>query len=81
MFYKKVVLKKFAKFTGKHLYQRLLFSKVAGLRPLILLEKRLWYRYFSVNLAEFLGPPYFEEHLRTTASIATAKVDGNMKVS
>ena len=30
---KKVVLKNFAKFTGKHLCQSLLFNEVAGLRP------------------------------------------------
>ena len=30
---KKGVLKNFAKFTGKHLCQRLFLNKVAGLRP------------------------------------------------
>ena len=30
---KKGVLKNFAKFTGKHLCQRLFFNEVAGLRP------------------------------------------------
>ena len=30
---KKGVLRNFAKFTGKHLRQRLFFNKVAGLRP------------------------------------------------
>ena len=38
------VLRNFAKFTGKHLYQSLLFNKVAGLRPATLLKKRLWQR-------------------------------------
>ena len=33
VFCKKDVLRNFAKFTGKHLYQSLLFNKVAGLRP------------------------------------------------
>ena len=33
VFYKKVVLRKFAKFTGKHLCQSLFLNKVAGLRP------------------------------------------------
>ena len=33
MFYKKGVLRNFAKFTGKHLCQGLFFNKVAGLRP------------------------------------------------
>ena len=33
LFYKKGVLKKFAKFTGKHLCQSLFVNKVAGPRP------------------------------------------------
>ena len=33
MFCKKDVLKNFAKFTGKHLYESLFLNKVAGLRP------------------------------------------------
>ena len=41
VFYKKVVLNNFAKFTGKHLCQSLFFHKVAGLRPATLLKKRL----------------------------------------
>ena len=48
------ILKKFAKFTGKHLRQSPLFSKVADLRPVALLKKRLWHRYFSLNFAKFL---------------------------
>ena len=36
VFCKKVVLKNFAKFTGKHLCQSLFFNKVAGLRQLFL---------------------------------------------
>ena len=40
VFCKKGVLKNFAKFTGKHLHQRLVFNKVAGLRPAFLLKKR-----------------------------------------
>ena len=34
-------LTNFAKFTGKHLCQSLFFNKVAGLRPAILLKKKL----------------------------------------
>ena len=33
VFYKKVVLKNFVKFTGKHLSQSLFLNRVAGLRP------------------------------------------------
>ena len=41
VFYEKGVFKNFAKFTGKHLCQKILFYKVAGLRPATLLKKRL----------------------------------------
>ena len=27
------------------------------------LKKRLWYRFFPVNFAKFLGTPFFREHL------------------
>ena len=36
---KKAVLTNFAKFTGKHLCQSLLFNKVAGLSPVTLLRR------------------------------------------
>ena len=39
VFYKKSVLRNFTKFTAKHLYQRLFFNKVPGLRPTNLLKK------------------------------------------
>ena len=45
---KKDALRNFAKFTGKHLCQRLVFNKVAGLRSATLLKKRLWHRRFPV---------------------------------
>ena len=54
VFYKKVVLRNFAKFTGKNLCQSLSFNKVAGLRSATLLKKRLWHRCFHVNLTKFL---------------------------
>ena len=49
VFYKKGVLKIFAKFTGKHLCQSLFFNKVADLR--------LWHRFFPMNFAKFLITP------------------------
>ena len=55
---KKGVLRNFAKFTGKHLCQRLFFNKVAGLRPATLLKKSLWHRCFPVNFAKFLRTPF-----------------------
>ena len=33
VFYRKGVLRNFAKFTGKHLWQSLFFNKVAALKP------------------------------------------------
>ena len=53
MFVKERVLKNFVKFTEKHLFQSLSFNKVAGLRPVTLLKKRLWHRCFPVNFAKF----------------------------
>ena len=56
---KKGVLRNFAKFTGKHLCQRLLFNKVAR-RPATLLKKSLWHRCFPVNFAKFLRTPFLQ---------------------
>ena len=58
---KKGVLKSFAKFTGKHLYQSLFFNKVVGLRFATLLKKRFWHRCFLVNFAKFLRTPFLME--------------------
>ena len=44
---KKNVLRNFSKFTGKHLCHSLFFNNFAGLRPVTLLEKRLWHRCFG----------------------------------
>ena len=44
--------------------QSLFFNKVAGLRPVTLLKKRLWHRCFIVNFAEFIRTPFLTEHLR-----------------
>ena len=62
VFCKKVVLRNFAKFTGKLLCQSLFFNKVVGLRPK-LLKKRLRHRYFPVKLVKFLRTSFFTEHL------------------
>ena len=50
VFCKKVVLRKIAKFTAKHLC----------LRPATLLKKRLWHRCFPVNFAKFLRLPFLQ---------------------
>ena len=59
---KKGVLRNFKKFTGKQLYQRLFFNKVAG-RSETLLRKRLWDKCFPVNFAKFLKAPFLTKHL------------------
>ena len=59
VFYKKGVLKNFAKFTGKHLCQSLFFNKVRA----TLLKMRLCHRCFNVTFARFLGTTFSKEHL------------------
>ena len=51
---RKSVLRNFAKFTGKRLFQSLFFNKVAGLKPVTLLKNRPWHRCFPVKFAKFL---------------------------
>ena len=59
MFCKKGAFRKFAKFTGKHLCQSFIFNKVAGLRLVTLLKKRLWRKCFLVNFVKFLTTPFY----------------------
>ena len=56
VFCKKGVLRNFAKFTGKYLFQRS--------TPATLLKNRLCQRCFPKNLAKFLTIPCLKEHLR-----------------
>ena len=60
MFGKKGVLKNFAKFTRKHLYQILFVNEVAGLRPI---KKETLAQVFPVNFVKFLKAHFFTEHL------------------
>ena len=55
VFYKKSVLRNFAKFIEKHLCQNL-FIKV--------LKKKLWHRCFPVNFAKFLKTSFLPEPFR-----------------
>ena len=66
---RKVVLRNFAKLTGKHLCQSLFFNKVTGQRPATLLKKRFWYRCFLVDFGKFFKSTCFTEHLWTTAFV------------
>ena len=63
-FVRKGVFRNFAKFTGKHLCQSLLFNKIAGLRPATLFKMRLQHRYFSADIAKILRTAFFMEYLR-----------------
>ena len=49
--------------------QSLFFNKAAGLRPAILLKRRLSHRCFPMNFAKFLRTPFF---YRTTPLAASA---------
>ena len=57
MFCKIDALRNFAKFTEKHLCQRLFFNKVTGLRAATLLKMSFWHKCFLVILQNF------QEHL------------------
>ena len=77
VFCEKVVLRNFAKFTGKHLCQSLSFNKVAGLKPATLLKERPWHRCFPMNFAKFLTTPLFTEHLWWLLLFVFLRVVGN----
>ena len=51
---RKGVLRNYTKFTRKHLCQNLFFNKVVSLDPATLLKMRLWNRWLSVNVVNFL---------------------------
>ena len=62
VFYKKGVLRNFAKFTGKHLCQRVFFNKVAGLRPQAFkfIKKDSLAKVFSSEFCEFSKNIFFK---------------------
>ena len=51
---RKIVLRNFEKFTGKHLCQSLFFNKVAGFKPV------LWHKCFPVNFVKFLRTTFLQ---------------------
>ena len=57
---KKDILRKFTKFTGKHLRQSLFFNKVAG-TACNFIKKRPWHRCFPVNFAKFLRTAFSQD--------------------
>ena len=57
MFWKKLLLRNFEKFAGKHLCQSLIFKKVADLKPATLLKRALSHIRFPMNFTKFLRTP------------------------
>ena len=65
---KKVLLKNFVKFTGKHLCQSLFFDKVAGPRPATLLKKETLAQVVSWEFCDILNNTFSPEHQLATTS-------------
>ena len=63
MFFKIVIPKNFAIYTGKKPSLESLFNSVAGLKARNPIEKGLQRRCFPVNIAKCLGTTFFIEHL------------------
>ena len=61
---KKVFLKNFTKFSGRHLCWSLFFNKVSGMRSTTLLKERLQQRCFPVNFVKFLRTPFLQNTSR-----------------
>ena len=58
----KGILENVAKFTGKYLYQSLIFDRFVDLRPVLLFKKRLA-KVFSFEFCEIFKNTFFIEHL------------------
>ena len=61
-FYKRGVLKNFAKFSGKRLCRSLCFNKVAGLMDATLLKKENATHVFSYEFCETFKNTFLTEH-------------------
>ena len=57
---KEDILRKFTKFTGKHLCQSLFFNKSGGLRPATLFKRKLLHSCFPVNFAKYSRTPFLQ---------------------
>ena len=68
---KRGALKDFAKFTGKHLYQSLIFNKVAGLMPATLFKKETLAQVLSCEFCETSKNTFFHRRLLVAASVTT----------
>ena len=65
---RKGVLRNFAKFKGKHLYQSFFFNKVAGLRPATLFKKETLAQVFSCEFSEIFKNAFFQRTPPVAAS-------------
>ena len=63
MLCKKVALKNFAEFTGKHLFQSLFLRKLQA-EAYFIKKEMLWHRCFLVSFCESFKSMFFIEHLR-----------------
>ena len=61
---RKGIPENFTKFTGKHLCQSLFFNKVAGLRPVTLLNKKTLAQVLFCEFCEFLRTPILQNTSR-----------------
>ena len=68
---KKVFLKKFCKFHRKTPMLESLFNKIPGLQACNFIKKRPPTQAFSCRIYDFFKNTYFEEYLRTTASVVS----------
>ena len=69
MFCNKGVLRNFAKFTGKHLFQSLFFNKLARLRPVTFLKKESLAQVFSCKFREISKNTFFYRVPPVAASV------------
>ena len=70
VFYKKAVLKSFANFTGEHLYWSLFLITLQVFRPEPYQEETPT-QVISCEICKIFKNVYFEEYLRTTASVVS----------
>ena len=61
---RKSVLKNVTKFKKNHLYRKLIFNKVARLKPATSSKNRPRHRFFPMNFVKFLRTTLFAEHER-----------------
>ena len=79
VFCKKVVLRNFAKVTGKHLCQALFFNKVAGLRPFFI--DHLWWLILKAIATLFSVGKASRNRVSCFSSLFLTKVKVSINVS